>query len=496
MATVVVIGGGLAGLAAGCALADRGQRVTILESRPRLGGRASSFEDRESGELIDNCQHVSMGCCTNYLHFCRTLGLDRFLEKQRELHFIDQSGAISRFRPSRWLPSPLHLAGPLVSLKYLSFQDKKSISDAMSRLVALSRDTREHVVSEKFLREFQITEADLNEKRKLWNDQLTFLQFLESCGQSEHVIRTFWHVVLVSALSESLDNISFKQGAQVFLDGFLRNRHGWEVHVPTAPLDEFYGDSLERWLAERGGTIRTGSGAETVTQSEDGRVKSVVLRGGEQMDADHVIVAVPWHRVLELLPSELQLQYQQLSEIPAAPISSVHLWLDREVTDLPHAVFVDHLSQWMFNRTRLDQRRADKESFYYQVVISASYDLKSMSQSEIVKQVLTDLRSAFPEVADAEVLNSRVVTEHKAVFSPRPGIESLRPSQSTPIENLHLAGDWTDAGWPATMEGAVRSGYLAAESVLNQLGAYESVLQPDLKTGVLANWMYKLGGGK
>lgn len=492
MATVAVIGGGLAGLAAGCALADRGHRVTLLESRPRLGGRASSFEDRESGDLIDNCQHVAMGCCTNYLHFCRMLGIDRYLETQRELHFIDKTGAVSRFRPSRWLPSPLHLAGPLVSLKYLSIEDKKSISDALSRLVALSRDSREHVVSEKFLKEFQITEEDLNEKRRDWNDRLTFLQFLESCGQSEHVIHTFWHVVLVSALSESLDNISFKQGAQVFIDGFLRHRRGWEVHVPTAPLDQFYGDSLTQWFEKRDGSIRTNAGVQTVTQHESGRIKSVVLRDDEELNADHVVVAVPWHRALGLLPNEFQLKYGQLSDIPAAPISSVHLWLDREITELPHAVFVDHLSQWMFNRTRLDLLLQEKDRFYYQIVISASYDLKTMSQQEVIDQVLKDLGTAFPETGEAEVLNSRVVTEHKAVFSPRPGVESMRPSQSTPIDNLHLAGDWTDTGWPATMEGAVRSGYLAAESVLNQLGEYEPILQPDLKTGRFARWLYKL----
>ncbi|MBD3676193.1 MAG: FAD-dependent oxidoreductase [Planctomycetaceae bacterium] len=492
MATVAVIGGGLAGLAAGCALADRGYRVTILESRPRLGGRASSFEDRESGELIDNCQHVAMGCCTNYLHFCRVLGIDGFLERQRELHFVDRSGTISRFRPSRWLPSPLHLAGPLVSLKYLTFQDKKSISEAMRRLVALSRTTREHVVSEKFLQEFDITEEDLDAKRATWNDRLTFQEFLESCGQSEHVIRTFWHVVLVSALSESLDNISFKQGAQVFIDGFLRNRHGWEVHIPTVPLEEFYGESLERWFSDRGGIIQTNAGVESLALSERGKIRSIQLRDGREIEADHVIVSVPWHRVLDLLPSELQLKYQPLSEIPAAPISSVHLWLDREITDLPHAVFVDHLSQWMFNRTRLDQHLKNKKSFYYQIVISASGNLKTMTQQEIIERVLGDLRSVFPAVAEAELLNSRVVTEHKAVFSPRPGIESARPSQSTPIENLHLAGDWTETGWPATMEGAVRSGYLAAESVLKQEGVDETVLQPDLVTGKLVRWMYQL----
>ncbi|MDG2389019.1 MAG: hydroxysqualene dehydroxylase HpnE [Planctomycetaceae bacterium] len=492
MSSVVVIGGGLAGLSAGCALADRGHRVTILESRNRLGGRASSFEDRETGEAIDNCQHVAMGCCTNYLHFCQTLGVDHLLERQRELHFVDATGAISRFRPSTWLPSPLHLARPLAALKYLSFDDKRQIASALSRLVTLSSPTRQHRVSQKFQDEFQVTDEDLQSTREARQDQLTFREFLESCQQSEHVIRTFWHVVLVSALSESLENISFQQGAQVFVDGFLRNTSGWQVHVPIAPLEEFYGEPLTQWLSQRGGTIQIESGVTRLVMNESGLVKSVQLRDGSSLASDHFILAVPWHRTLDLLPSELQLKYQSLVEIPAAPISSVHLWLDREITSLPHAVFVDHLSQWMFNRSKLDDRYRDNPRFYYQVVISASQNLKAMSQEEIVQQVMNDLQSAFPLANEAKLLNSRVVTEHKAVFSPQPGVRECRPSQSTPVDNLHLAGDWTETGWPATMEGAVRSGYLAAESVLEQLGTPQAVLQPDLPTGRLARWLYKL----
>jgi len=492
MSSIVAIGGGLAGLAAGCALADRGHRVTILESRPRLGGRASSFEDHETGAMIDNCQHVAMGCCTNYLHFCETLGIQHLLERQRELHFVDRSGRISHFRPSSWLPSPLHLLPPLTSLKHLSTRDKLQISRALNQLTAMSSSRRRHQVSPTFLKEFQISESDLQHSRENWQDQLTFRDFLESCEQSERVIQTFWHVVLVSALSETLENISFQQGAKVFVDGFLRNRRGWEVFVPVAPLEEFYGEPLQTWFTARGGTIRTNAGVRTLESDTDGKIAAAVLRDGSRITGEQFILAVPWYRTLELLPSELQLKYRSLSEIPAAPISSVHLWLDREITSLAHAVFVDHLSQWMFNRARLDKRHQNEDSYYYQIVISASFNLKNMSQSEVVETVFDDLKSAFPQAANAGILRSRVVTEHKAVFSPGPGVRAKRPSQSTPVENLHLAGDWTDTDWPATMEGAVRSGYLAAESVLEQLGTPETVLQDDLKTGRLARWMYRL----
>jgi len=490
MTDVIVIGGGLAGLAAACALAERGRRVTLLESRNRLGGRAGSFEDQQTGQPIDNCQHVAMGCCTNYLHFCERLGVAHLLQQQLELHFVGPDGRLSRFRPSRRLPAPLHLLGPLMSLKYLSVAEKRSIGRAMKHLAAMSRPAMKHQVSDKFLSDLNITRDEIDSSRRQLRDNLSFAQFLESCRQSERVVRMFWHVVLVSALSETLDNISFQQGAKVFIDGFLKNRSGWNVYVPTTPLEDFYGTTLERWLAERGGSIRLNAGVEKLIPNEDGLIRAVRLRDGSEVTGDQFILAVPWHRVLDLLPGELSLKYQSLAEIPAAPISSVHLWFDREITGLPHAVFVDHLSQWMFNRTKLSGKTDEAGRYYYQIVISASYDLKARQQQEIVEQVVSDLRQAFPEAADAEALHSRVVTEHKAVFSPRPGVEALRPSQTTPVDNLHLAGDWTDTGWPATMEGAVRSGYLAAESVLDAIGEPDSILQPELPAEWLSRRMY------
>jgi uncharacterized protein with NAD-binding domain and iron-sulfur cluster len=178
--------------------------------------------------------------------------------------------------------------------------------------------------------------------------------------------------------------------------------------------------------------------------------------------------------------------------LESAPISSVHLWFDRAITDLPHAVLIGRLSQWMFNRTLLQGDASESHSHYYQVVISASRELQGRSQEQIIQEVLGDLTEIWPEAAKARLQSGRVVTEHRAVFSVMAGAEAFRPSQQSPINNLLLAGDWTRTGWPATMEGAVRSGYLAAENVLAKMGRQAAVLQPDLPVSRLTRLL--LGG--
>ena len=215
---------------------------------------------------------------------------------------------------------------------------------------------------------------------------------------------------------------------------------------------------------------------------EEGRVVAVKTRSGEMIEGDDFILAVPFQTVAELLPESIKNdpQFSGINEIEAAPISSVHLRFNQPITKLRHAVLVGRMSQWVFNRTLLSN--TDENSFDYQVVISASRELKSLSQEEIQKHVLEDLKSVFPDAQNATLIAGRVITEHKAVFSVLPGVETKRPKQQTPIANLQLAGDWTNTGWPATMEGAVRSGYLAAENILSLHQISKQLIQPDLQT--------------
>jgi squalene-associated FAD-dependent desaturase len=471
-ATVVVVGGGLAGLAATAALAQRGFRVTLIEPRPRLGGRASSFVDQTTGELIDNCQHVNLGCCTNFRHFCKTVGIADRLRRERELYFIGSSGRVCTFRADRW-PAPFHLLRSFRRLDYLDARDLRAIASGLRQLAK------------------PIHAAETGE---------SFADWLRSHGQTPQAIGRFWHVVLVSALSESLDRIAVPHARKVFVDAFLSHRDGWQVEVPDVPLSEFYGTALTDWLTSHGVMVRLLEGVRRVVE-QDGRAMAVELRGGELLTADQFVLAVPQHRLLDLLSETWAGQpfFRRASEIETAPISSLHLWFDRPITDLPHAVLVDRTSQWLFNRTALHTAEANGHSrpttsaFYYQVVISASRDLAGREQEDVRDEVVRELRAIWPETDAAHLVHWRLVTERRAVFSVTPGTEALRPPQQTPIPNLHLAGDWTQTGWPATMEGAVRSGYLAAESVLNSIGGTaERLVQPDLPTSTLARWLFGL----
>lgn len=482
---VVIVGGGLAGLATAEGLAGRGCAVTLLESRPRWGGRASSFVDATTDEPIDNCQHVALGCCTNFLAFCRRVGIERFFHREDELTFVGVDGRRSRFAAAGW-PAPLHLFPAFARLHFLSWNEKWQLARGLRALAAVDPAR---------------------------GGDESFLDWLQRHGQPPAVIDRFWHVVLVSALSETLDRIDVGHARKVFVDSFLRNRHGWEVWVPTVSLDALYESIVANWRAAEtvDCRLRAGVAAVVARQTEschpvegmeggeagtDWRATGVRLRTGETIEADHVIVAVPQFAIADLLPEPLRLlpAVVDAQRLETAPISSVHLWFDRPITPLRHATIVGGLSQWLFNRSAIrgEANGPADRGCYYQVVISASREVTARPQSETIDAVVAELTAIWPEARDARLLHSRLVTEHKAVVSMRPGVDRLRSGQATPVAGLSLAGDWTQTGWPGTMEGAVRSGYLAAETVLRRFGREESLLSPDLPTETLPRWIFNL----
>jgi squalene-associated FAD-dependent desaturase len=389
------------------------------------------------------------------------------LRAEKTLYFVGKDGTVNPFSAG-WLPAPLHLLPAFRRLSYLSSQDVKQLERGLKALMKLP--------------------AHANEKQDVAQP---FDRWLAEHGQGPAVTESFWHVVLVSALSETLDRIDTFHARKVFFDGFLAHRKGWEVQVPTVPLEELYGPPLQNWLNEHGVTVRLKTGVERLEVLNQKAV-GVTSRSGKSLSSDHYVLAVPHHLVLSLLPVELH-QHPQLAgldHLESAPISSVHLWFDRSITDLPHAVLIGRLSQWMFNRTKLQRQRLGDGSCYYQVVISASRELSGRTQEQIIQEVIKDLAETWPDASKAKLQSSRVVTEHRAVFSATPGADAFRPAQQSPIENLQLAGDWTQTGWPATMEGAVRSGYLAAENILEKTGRPERMLQPDLPVSWLTRLLF------
>lgn len=462
---IAIVGGGLAGLAAAVALAGRGFELQLFEVRRQLGGRAASFHDAESDEWIDHCQHVSMGCCTNLADFCRRTQLDGLFRRDRILHFIGPDGRSHRLVASRWLPAPLHLGPALLRLGYLSLGERLSVARAMWRLARLR------------------TADEPGGK--------TIGAWLGEQRQSPAAIERFWSVVLVSALGEELDRASLAYARQVFVEGFLSARRAYEVEVPLVPLSELYGGRLERWLTDHGVALRRGTAVRRL-EGDGPRVTHLVLADGSRQPVDGAIVAVPWRRVAELFEGPLRSALTHLDladQIEAAPITGVHLWFDREIITLDHAVLVGRLSQWIFNRGRRPAEGTMPAGHYYQVVISASRSLAGRDRAEVIEKIVGELAAIWPAARQAQLLRSRIVTEANAVFSVRPGIDRLRPLQRTTVDNLALAGDWTSTGWPSTMEGAVRGGYLAAEAILAHFGQPATLVAPGLPRSLLARWL-------
>lgn len=477
---VIIVGGGLAGLAAAVGLASQGIACRLLELRQQLGGRASSFVDPETEEVLDNCQHVSMGCCTNLAHFCEAIGAGDCFQRETELTFIGPTGRSTIMRASP-LPAPLHLFPSLASLHWMSWGERLQLLRGLSKLLRTPTE-------------------------KLRGQRLS--DWLDHAGQSERVRSGFWHLVLVSALSETLDRIDAAYARKVLLDGFARNRSGWEVLIPTVSLTELYDRYAANWLTSHGVSIERSSGVESI-HYEGERVTHMTTRAGESIEVQELIAAVPPYRLVPLLnpkgtePASAINFRSNLESMETAPIASVHLWFDRPLTELRHAVLVDRLGQWMFNRSldsqvanpppqplSQEERRGRGNSWYCQVVISASRDVEALGNEATINTVADELRAIWPDAHDAKLLRGRVVVERRAVFSVTPGIDAIRPAQQSPIPNLQLAGDWTQTGWPATMEGAVRSGYLAAENVLQRLGNSRPLIQPDLPVPWLSKMVF------
>jgi squalene-associated FAD-dependent desaturase len=464
---VAVVGGGLAGLAAGCALAESGLHVTLFEKRAYLGGRASSYQHPGTGEVVDNCQHVLLGCCTNLIEFYERIGAKDKIRWFERMTFLEPGGRASVIEPSS-LPAPLHTAPSFMRAACLGLQDKVAIAAGLAALTPIMpRDTGE-----------------------------SFLQWLRRRGQTERAIDRFWKTVLVSALNEELDRISIPYAAQVMRESFLKSRIAGRMGVPTVPLTELYNRGGE-YISARGGQLRYRATVESF-RGEFADVK-LLTTGGEE-SFDFVVMAVPFDGLSQMLPqtSAAEPLRQTLGRFETSPITGIHLWFDRQITDLEHAVLLDRTIQWMFHKSKLLEGRPDGDgrggpsgsrreavatppNSYVELVVSSSRTLVDKSKSEIVDLALSELREFFPEARAANLVKSTVIKEVHATYSPRPGIESLRPRPETVWPRVFLAGDWTATGWPATMEGAVRSGYAAAQCVARVAGRRDAAyLVPDL----------------
>jgi len=403
-------------------LGSAGFQVDLHESRPFLGGRATSFpldpSDPES-ERIDNCQHVLLRCFTNLLDFYERVGVADKITFYDRFFYVRPGGEVDVLKRGL-LPAPMHLAGSLLCFGALSARDKWSV---IRGLRALERDAKR---------------PDL--------EAITMSEWLRSNHTTDAARERFWRPILVSALNEELDRAAARWGFQVFLDGMMVDRTSYEMGVPAVPLAELYS-----------GEGKLGTSVQVHTRSAVERIDP------ESDEADFYVCAVPFDRVSSLLP-DLNLQ---LDKFEHSPITGIHLWYDHPITDLPHAVLLDRTLQWLFR----------KSDTYVQAVVSASRSLTELSRGEIVELACKEIREFFPASRSAKLVRSHVIKEVRATYSSRPGLQASRPDPETKYRNIFLAGDWTNTGWPPTMEGAVRSGYHAAECVSRAAGVEASFLR-------------------
>ncbi len=459
---MIVIGGGLAGLSSAVVLAEAGFAVRLLEKRPHLGGRATSYV-LPTGEHVDNCQHVTMGCCTNLDDFYRRVGSAGMIRYYDRLFFQDGRGRRGVIEASA-LSAPFHLAPSFLLFPSLTWRDKTAIARAMLAIV-----------------KSQGPPPDAN--------GITMLEWLKRHSQTPGAIDRFWRVVLVSALDEELDRTDARYGVDVFWKAFLANRRGFEVGIPSVPLGELY-EGCRAAIEQRGGEVRTRAGVQEIHTSEE-EVTELVMDDGSTLAADFYLSAVPHDVLLGLLPLSFIKRDETIAglhNLRTSPITGIHLWFDRSVMSEPFLTLLDHTTQWIFNKTRL-YGGAQGNGQYLQLVVSASYDLVARSRQDIIDLCRRELADVLPATRDAALVRATVIKEVDATFSPAPDSDRWRLPQRTSLRNLFLAGDWTRTGWPATMEGAVRSGYLAAEAILDAEGRWRQLLRDDLPVeGFARRW--------
>ncbi len=458
---VAVVGGGLAGLASACILSDLGLQVTLFEKRPFLGGRASSYEHPATAEVIDNCQHVLFRLCTNLIDFYERIGVANQIRWFDQMNFIEPGGRLSVMKSSS-LPAPLHTAPSFWQFSFLSTSDKLSISRALIPLtVSMQRDTGEN-----------------------------FQQWLDRHSQSATAVARFWHPILVSALSEELHRISIPAAAQVIRES-MKSPGARQMGVPIVPLTDLY-NAAGSYIRERGGVLHFRSPAESFAVTDKG-VRIRVRGGGpdapsSELNFDYLILALPFDALARVLPDgpESRSLREKISHFENSPITGIHLWFDRQISNLDHAVLLDRTIQWMFHKSRLQPSR-NSEGSYIELVVSSSKTLIDKTKAEIVELAMNEVREFFPAAREANLIKSTVIKELNATYSPGPGIDFHRPTANTAWPRVTLAGDWTATGWPATMEGAVRSGYLAAEALLKATnGGTSTFIKPDLPpTGLM-----------
>ena len=424
-----------------------------------MGGRAYSYAHPALDEVIDS-QHVLLGCCTNLVDLCKLAGADRHIRWYDSITFLEPETNGCPVRRSvigpSWLPAPGHSSLSFLRAPMLGVVDKARIATGLLE----------------FLGGYPAT------------DEEPFSAWLQRTKQTERAVRHFWEPVIVGALNDGFERCSTRYAAQVFYESFLKSAEGGRLGIPTQPMSEFYAGTAA--LAERQGVgLGLRASIDRIERKADGQWSAVASYGSDY-SARQLILALPFEqtaRLIATLPEAERVKLPLTDRFVPAPITTIHVWFDRTVMELDHAALLDTRIQWVFNKTRIrrDEPSADAESGQYlELVISASFVELQMTRKQILSSAIEELGRFFPAVQGATLLKAGILKEARATFSVVPGLDHFRPAAATELAGLYLAGDWTRTGWPSTMEGAVRSGRLAAEAVASAAGDQRRFLTADL----------------
>jgi squalene-associated FAD-dependent desaturase len=442
---VVVVGGGFAGLSAGSVLAEQGKRVLVVDARAQLGGRATAFRDRETGELVDNGQHVLFGCYRATFEFLERIGASDRVRVQPSLAvpYIDRAGRRSVLECPK-LPSPIHLVAGVLRWRGIPWRDRVSV---LKLAVPLRRARRE-------LERTGSVVADPDGTVSDW---------LIAHGQRERLREWLWEPLAVAALNQSPAVAAASPFVRVLAQMFGPDPHDSALVLPVRPLHEMYAEPARAFIESRGGDVRVNALTRVVV--ENGRVSAIDIRG-ERIATRHVVAAVPWFDLGRLFspapPPALAPLVASANRMGSMPIVTVNLWYDGRVMDEAFIGLPGREMQWVF-----DKRIAFGENAsHLSLVSSGATRLTSMSRDELTALAAQEVEEAIPSAHRGRLLRATVVREKRATFSLAPG-EPPRPATKTAVKGLYLAGDWIDTGLPGTIESAVVSGHLAARTLLN-----------------------------
>ena len=427
----IVIGGGIAGIYSAILLQEKGYIVSLIEQRKFLGGRTYSVK-KSLKPQYDNGQHLLMGCYRNLLQFFKKIG------SLSEIHFqdsfsvkiIDRTGKIGIIRDTKFLPFGLILLVSLLKYPYIGFQEKLSAIFTLVKMKFINRKNPKY-------------------------QSFSFSEWLEHNGQSKNVIEKFWDLVILPTLNDHVSKVSADMGLMVFQESVLRGNRYVKLGFPKGTLDEIISIPGKEFIENKGGTIYVGNGVMKLFY-KDNKITDIELKDGTKLSADVIISAVPSNSLYKILPEELQSDkfFNRLPQIEHSSIVNIYIWLNTRIMNDQFINVIDSPLQWIFNKSSQDNQ--------YQLLdisISDGKDLLQKTTADIIDLIFKELKSIFPEFDVKFVEKYKIIKERKATFRCTPNTKKYRLTNISPIDNLYIAGDWVDTGWPSTMESAAISAY-------------------------------------